>query len=454
MDRERKMTHRFLQECLAASPEPAAKTSAQPLSESEWAEVFALAERHGVTPLLYERLNHGAPGFVVPEAVLQRLREAYLINGARNTLVYRELARILEALRQSSIPVIVLKGAHLAAAVYGEVALRKMNDIDLLVGVDDLERAAATLSGLGYLGEMETPDAAWRATHWHLPRMFGPPAGPAIEIHWTITQPFKFGQLTLSGLWDRSRLTTIAGVPARVLSPEDLLLHVCLHTAMNDNDPFHLGLRPLCDLAAIVHRFQHEMDWPAAQSRAREWGADRCVYLALSLARRLMAAEVPEAILESFRPQSFEARWAELAVRQTDLCLSSEAERAAVPFRAWTMRRAARPDRARLSVLMTAIFPSRNDLAAYMAATHGVRVGARRRDYWYLTRAVDLLVKGVRSVWHWPRHRREAAWELRRLRQGILLHDWLVAANPEGSCDGRTAGKGHDALTPSRHALC
>ncbi len=95
----------------------------KPLSESDWTEVVVLADRHAVTPMLYERLTTGAWSPAAPERVLQRLREAFLMNGAKNALLYKELAQVLEALRQAGIPVIVLKGAHLAALVYGQAGV-------------------------------------------------------------------------------------------------------------------------------------------------------------------------------------------------------------------------------------------------------------------------------------------------------------------------------------------
>jgi len=50
---------------------------------------------------------------------------------ARNLLLYHELPRILKVL--SPLPVIVLKGAALAATIYHRIGLRTMGDLDLLV---------------------------------------------------------------------------------------------------------------------------------------------------------------------------------------------------------------------------------------------------------------------------------------------------------------------------------
>src|SRR4029077_8591239 len=114
----------FDPEALRRSP-----ASSAPL---DWDRVAEIAWQHRVAPLLYRALrDDGQLG--VPKPVLERLERAYLATAARNSLLFRALRDILEALRAADVPVIVLKGAVLAETAYRERALRPMNDIDLLV---------------------------------------------------------------------------------------------------------------------------------------------------------------------------------------------------------------------------------------------------------------------------------------------------------------------------------
>ena len=92
-----------------------------------------LAAGHGVLPLLYECLTTGAGPPAVPERVLQRLRNGFLMNGAKNALLFKDLAQVLRALEQANIPVIVL-----------HIAVRTMNEIDLLVGRNNCCICAST----------------------------------------------------------------------------------------------------------------------------------------------------------------------------------------------------------------------------------------------------------------------------------------------------------------------
>ena len=184
------------------------------------------------------------------------------MTGARNTLLYRELGLVLQAFEQDNIPVIVLKGAHLAALVYRHIASRPMSDIDLLVHRSDLERAVAKLHDLGFTGPLAGEVPMVSQEGHHLPMMHKAPE-TGIEVHWTPLSPTRLPAIANDGWWQRSRPATIAGAPTRVLSPEDLLLHVCLHNACDrPHGPFGLGLRPLCDLAAIIRHFREALSWP------------------------------------------------------------------------------------------------------------------------------------------------------------------------------------------------
>src|SRR5580700_8246704 len=84
------------------------------LSPDEWNQVVASALANQVGPLLYSRLKELADDGRLPRERLQVLRAAYLATAERNLRLYRELAAVLTAFRQAGIPVIVLKGAHLA----------------------------------------------------------------------------------------------------------------------------------------------------------------------------------------------------------------------------------------------------------------------------------------------------------------------------------------------------
>jgi len=161
------------------------------LSSSDWDVVFKESRRYGVAPLLYHRLRTSHSGTPVPASAMEKLQLVYLQSSARNMHLYQELGKILERLRHDSIQVIALKGVHVAAAVYQNIALRPMEDIDLLVKQTDLLRAQEILVKQGYISPKEENSGflsrlrICASTFAHVPER----DSFVVEIHFNIVGP-------------------------------------------------------------------------------------------------------------------------------------------------------------------------------------------------------------------------------------------------------------------------
>lgn len=282
--------------CLRIEPDETDAARLRNLPAEDWQAIIRLSARCKVAPLLYHRLR----GPDLPADVAQELRLLYLANAAGNMRLYHGLGELLRALRSDNIPVIVLKGAHLAEIVYGNPALRVMCDVDILVRKADLSEVARKMGELGY-SQPELLGAGRVTTDCHLPT-FSRPRAASVDVHWTVEPP-PFS-VDVDGLWERARPAKIAGCDVLALSSEDLLLHLCLHASAHH---FFLGgLSYLCDLSEITRRYRGGIDWEQVVLRARQWRADRCAYLALRLAREWLRAAVPGEALDALRPGDFE----------------------------------------------------------------------------------------------------------------------------------------------------
>ena len=208
---------------------------------------------------------------------------------------YGELRRIVAALNDDGIPAIALKGIFLAEIVYGNIALREMNDIDLLVPENQVVATTATLSTLGY-----PPRTHDSAVIMHLPRFIKPNAA-GVEVHWAITRPDRHYSIPVEVLWKRAVPVSIAGTMTNGLSAEDLLLHLCLHTSYQHQ--FTFGLRPFCDIAETIRHYGADLDWQELSQRGEERQWKKGVYLSLLLANDFVDAGVPVTILRDLRPQ-------------------------------------------------------------------------------------------------------------------------------------------------------
>jgi hypothetical protein len=251
------------------------------LTQDDWRAVAALAIQQRVGALLLSR-----PGLPFPDAVRAQLRARAEFSAKRGLMLHAAARELVEAAAASQLTVVLLKGLHLSASIYPSAGLREMGDIDVLVPVGELEAAATMARSLGY-----APDATLGVAHHHMPPMVR--GRISVEIHWTLF-PDETGHLAdPEGLISRAIPWRLAAT-GRTLSTEDLLLHICAHAA--GHHVFDNGLRPLCDVQAILRRAGDTLDWNAVIERAHLWKMERSLGLMLALTRDYLGVTVPPAV--------------------------------------------------------------------------------------------------------------------------------------------------------------
>lgn len=276
-----------LLECVGRRPGLPSAATVAGFSDLDWQELIALARRHRLSALLYHRLrSHGLAG-LLPAETNDLLRAEARSAALRGLRLQAELSAVGRAFHDAAIPVIALKGAHLAGHVYEDIGLRWMGDLDLLVDRPDIERALAVLSDCGYHGRGESSlDVAIAAHHHAAPVING---DCFIEVHWSLVPPGEPFGVDLATLWTRSVPPAEVAPGMQALAIDDLLVHLCVHAACNHT--LLTGLQPLVDITELCHSC--DLDWAAVQERSVEWNAARPVSLMLQLAREVLGARVP-----------------------------------------------------------------------------------------------------------------------------------------------------------------
>lgn len=258
------------------------------LSENQWYSLAEEALRHRIAPLVWRRLTETTPDDA-PPAVLDRLRKPYLANAFRNAILFRETALAARALATESIPVIPLKGLHLARFVYDEPALRSMADLDIMVPRDRIRDADRILTDLGY-GPLPRPDVdehcAWSN---HLPPLEKEGA-EVLEVHYDIERPTSPFTIDVNAIWNATRQAEIDGAPVHLMSAEHLLIHLCLHLAYHHKFE-RASLKGLVDIATVTRQ---PIDWAELARTANAWNTGGFVYATLRLVRDVLRARVPE----------------------------------------------------------------------------------------------------------------------------------------------------------------
>ena len=283
-------------DCLHRDPNRLDRAALTSLSEEDWEDLASRARRQRVRPMFHQRLvTLGGPA-IVPAATWADLKAACSSIALLNMFLHAELASLVRAFDAEGIPVVALKGMHLAMAVYGGIALREMNDIDILVPRECLERAGAVTLAHGYTSTRPFSVETDVAVSAHLAALVKGRA--RLEIHWSIVEPRRSYSVDSAPLIERAVPLAIPGAALRALALEDLVLHLSAHTAYSHR--FEFGLRSLCDLAMLVDRYENTIDWAMVVRRAEAWGWSRGVQLTLDLARGLLGARVPAEVFQSF----------------------------------------------------------------------------------------------------------------------------------------------------------
>lgn len=274
------------------------------LSQADWEYLLITCARYGLRPLIYFNLRLLFDEDCIPVFVQDDLREAHLESAYKNMLIFRHAGILLSALESEDVPVIGLKGIFLLENIYNNIAARALGDIDIMVKKEDLQVAINILINLGYTMETYFSPIDQNTDIKHVSPMKNAD-GLSVEIHWTILNEEEPFAIDPDGLWDRAVPVNIAGVDVLALSPEDLVLHLCLHFAYQHH--LNLGLRGLNDVTEVLQHYNKQLDWARLDVLSQKWGVGRVVWLALSLTVKLLGAPVPQDVLNRLEPEKVES---------------------------------------------------------------------------------------------------------------------------------------------------
>ena len=258
----------------------------------DWEYLLRTASENGIAPLLYRHLNAICPESV-PKTTLDQLRDDFNDNSRRNLFLTRELLNLLTLFETHQIAAIPFKGPVLAASVYKNLALREFSDLDLIIHKQYVAKARELLISHGYRPQFDLNDSQEAAfVRSYSAQCFERDDGKVVvDLHWTMTsRDFGF-PLEPECLWEQLEPISLAEKEVLTLSPENLLLFLCVHGGKHCWE--RLGW--ICDIAELI-RIRNAMDWRAVMDQARALKSERMLFLGLYLASDLLEAPLPEEI--------------------------------------------------------------------------------------------------------------------------------------------------------------
>lgn len=277
------------------------------LSEAlDWDYIVDHSQNQGIFPLVYWNLSKIKNGNYVPLEIIKSLEKLYYGNLARNMILYEELKNILTVFKEADIEVIVLKGAFLAKEIYKNIGLRPMNDIDLLIREEDFKKVKNELSRLIY-----STDVFYTKYYEQLHTVLSNELlftsknkKICIDLHWDILSHESCYKVDIIKFWENTKIIKIVDVESRILAPEDLLQHLCLHLDSHINSRSGAQyFKDYCDIAEVTRHYKETINWNYLLKSTKSYGIEKPVFENLSFANRYFGAIIPDDILSVLEPE-------------------------------------------------------------------------------------------------------------------------------------------------------
>ncbi|MEM1112440.1 MAG: nucleotidyltransferase family protein [Pseudomonadota bacterium] len=219
---------------------------------------------------------------------VQRLADSYAHQVARCEKSLALHSALRKSLDEASIRFLTLKGLYLGQRFYGDVQLRFMWDVDILVQATELQ---ATLDAVGTLGLQLPPQAGFdpRNTFWSIHAVEVRGEAGKLDIHYTIRN-IPGLRFDIESMWSHAQTFEVGGCTLQTLSDSDTLLVAAVGLGA-DLQTSHHSLRKIWDLYMILRTLDGAMDWRAYFRERENEQSLRLVVNVFAFCLHLLGAE-------------------------------------------------------------------------------------------------------------------------------------------------------------------
>ncbi len=292
---------------LVAGDGPALRRWATAAPDLTWGEWL---HGQGLAAYAFHQLRAAGVLADLPPALHAALRGHYYTAVGDAELLTRELAAVLDILAAAGVTPIIFKGAALAFTAYPDPVCRPMGDLDLWLTDEAMPRGQAALGAAGYRQQTKAvrPLALQAQRQGEIQLVGGQPDRGLVELHWGVFAGewlSRVATVDSAGLRCRAIPVTLARRPAWTLAPEDGIIQLAVHLAVNHQMAYP-GVRGLLDVVLLAA--STAADWCAVAERATAWRVAIPTWLVLSLAAELLGLSGAEAAITRLRPGAVR-RW-------------------------------------------------------------------------------------------------------------------------------------------------
>jgi hypothetical protein len=265
------------------------------LKLDDWDRLVRAGRASRLLGTLRQRLASTGDLAAVPERVRNHLDSEAAVARYRRQMALRDLHELAAALAGVPGPIVLLKGAAYIVRGLPIADGRMVSDVDLLVPRERLAEVESRLREAGWKADEVDPydERYYREWSHEVPPMRFPGSVLELDLHHGILPPISRVTVDPAALFAESR--PAPGAAFRVLSPEDQVLHACVH-AFVDSDLAD-RLRDIVDLDGLLRAFAAEPGfWERLCARAQTLGLGRALWYGLRYPSQLLATPVPESV--------------------------------------------------------------------------------------------------------------------------------------------------------------
>lgn len=261
--------------------------------------VLRVAQRSRVAPLLHRAAADGRLADPLTATFREACERIYYATLRKNLVALDAAEPLLPELARVGIPAAPLKGWAFVGGdppLYRDCGVRPMDDLDLIVAPDRVEKAARVIEAQGFR----------RSTGGGALRRGGPEVvfhrrsadvDVFVELHWGWAGPDSLmRELGVRGSRFLEELCEEAADGARRPTPLGHVLFTALHAARHALDRWIW----LVDLHRLLTRAP--VPWSDLLEGAARWRVRRPLYAALAATRELLRTPIPEEVLAELAP--------------------------------------------------------------------------------------------------------------------------------------------------------
>jgi len=265
-------------------------------SNVHWEIFLNNAIQNRLSSIVYKTFSNSNILENIPKHIFDNLQKYYYKTLSKNTVLYSYFTLFLQECYNKDIQVVALKGIFLADNVYGDIGIRQLSDIDLLVHEKDANNCAEILIQMGFVFDNSLIKSDFIKSNKeskHLPMLVKD--GVGVEIHTNIIISNQKFHIPIEDFWDNTEKHNVAGIDILAFNANYLLLHICMHLDEHFEDA-KIHFIAYIDILWILETYKTTLDWNKFDKMCEQYRCTSDVYSHLYICHKYFNANISDSI--------------------------------------------------------------------------------------------------------------------------------------------------------------